>query len=137
MKKFFQKMALLALTGCIALSAQATTPDEDLDAFQNFFKNRFPGVAMEEYTNGVYSIDPIGRDNWKRSRNFHHTSLSSRKVKRCGTRLLPTAKATKIVSQTALRFAAKYPHWDEPQANQSQHCQWQSTSVVKTMAKNR
>ena len=55
MNKFFHKMALLALSGGIAISAQATTPEEDLAAFQNFFKNRFPGVVMEEYTNGVYS----------------------------------------------------------------------------------
>ncbi len=44
MNQFFQKLALLALAGGIAFAAQATTPEEDLAAFQNFFKNRFPGT---------------------------------------------------------------------------------------------
>ena len=70
MKHFFQKMALLALAGSIALTAQATTPEEDLAAFRDFFKNRFPDVPTEEYTNGVYAIDPVGRENWEAIEEF-------------------------------------------------------------------
>jgi sulfur-oxidizing protein SoxA len=70
MKHFFRNLALLAMAGSIALSAQATTPEEDLAAFHNFFKNRFPDVPMEEYTNGVYAIDPIGRENWEAIEEF-------------------------------------------------------------------
>ncbi|MGD8587818.1 MAG: hypothetical protein PVG22_03200 [Chromatiales bacterium] len=70
MKHVFQKLALLAMAVSITLSAQATTPEEDLAAFRNFFKNRFPDVPMEEYTNGVYAIDPIGRENWEAIEEF-------------------------------------------------------------------
>jgi sulfur-oxidizing protein SoxA len=70
MKHFFQKLALLAMAGGIAMSAQATTPEEDLAAFRNFFKNRFPDVPIEEYTNGVYAIDPIGRESWEAIEEF-------------------------------------------------------------------
>lgn len=70
MKKILQKMAMLVISGGIAISAQASTPEEDLAAFQNFFKQRFPGVQTEEYTNGVYSIDPIGRENWEAIEEF-------------------------------------------------------------------
>jgi sulfur-oxidizing protein SoxA len=70
MKHFFQKLALLAMAGSIAISAQATTPDEDLAAFRNFFKDRFPDVPTGEYVNGVYSIDPVGRENWEAIEEF-------------------------------------------------------------------
>jgi sulfur-oxidizing protein SoxA len=70
MKHFFQKLALLVTAGSIALSAQATTPEEDLAAFRDFFKNRFPDVPMEEYVNGVYAIDPVGRENWEAIEEF-------------------------------------------------------------------
>lgn len=70
MKKILQKMAMLVISGGIAISAQASMPEEDLAAFQNFFKQRFPGVQTEEYTNGVYAIDPIGRENWEAIEEF-------------------------------------------------------------------
>jgi sulfur-oxidizing protein SoxA len=70
MKHFFQKLALLAMAASIAISAQATTPEEDLTAFRDFFKNRFPDVPMEEYVNGVYAIDPIGRESWEAIEEF-------------------------------------------------------------------
>jgi len=70
MKHFFQKLALLVTAGSIALSAQATTPEEDLAAFRDYFKNRFPDVPMEEYVNGVYAIDPVGRENWEAIEEF-------------------------------------------------------------------
>ncbi len=70
MKKILQKMAMLVISGGIAISAQASMPEEDLAAFQNFFKQRFPSVQTEEYTNGVYAIDPIGRENWEAIEEF-------------------------------------------------------------------
>jgi len=70
MKHVFQKLALLAMAVSITMSVQATTPEEDLAAFRNYFKNRFPDVPMEEYTNGVYAVDPIGRENWEAIEEF-------------------------------------------------------------------
>jgi sulfur-oxidizing protein SoxA len=69
-KSVFHKFAMFAMSGMFALSAQATTPDQDLAAFQKFFKNKFPNVPTEEYVNGVYSIDPIGRENWEAIEEF-------------------------------------------------------------------
>ncbi|MBA1444998.1 MAG: sulfur oxidation c-type cytochrome SoxA [Chromatiales bacterium] len=69
MKHLLKKIAMLAVAGGIAASAQAS-PEADREAFQNFYKNRFASVAMEEYGNGVYAIDPIGRENWEAIEEF-------------------------------------------------------------------
>ncbi|MBL3529101.1 MAG: sulfur oxidation c-type cytochrome SoxA [gamma proteobacterium endosymbiont of Lamellibrachia anaximandri] len=69
MKHLLKKIAMLAVAGGIAASAQAS-PEADLEAFQKFFKKRFASVATEEYVNGVYAIDPIGRENWEAIEEF-------------------------------------------------------------------
>ena len=40
------------------------SPEQDLETIQSFFHKRFNNVATEEFANGVYAIDPIGRENW-------------------------------------------------------------------------
>lgn len=62
----------LSVTGAFAADKKATdtTPAEDLKTYQNFFKKRFPAVPMEEYANGVYSVDPVGRESWEAIEEF-------------------------------------------------------------------
>jgi sulfur-oxidizing protein SoxA len=70
MKKLFRTLALLAMSFSISATALASTPEEDLEAFRDYFKKRFPNVEMEEYINGVYSVDPVGRENWEAIEEF-------------------------------------------------------------------
>ena len=86
MKKLLQTLAVLAMAGGVALTAQATTPEEDLAAFRNFYKQRFPGVPNEEYVNGVYAIDPVGRENWEAIEEFPPYEPFSQSWRRCHSR---------------------------------------------------
>ncbi len=115
MKKFFQKMALLALTGGIAISAQATTPEEDLAAFQSFFKNRFPGVPMEEYVNGVYSIDPVGRENWEAIEEFPPYEPFIDDGREMWETPFANGKTYKDCFPDGPAINGKFPHWDKQQ----------------------
>ncbi len=67
--KMFTGMFALALGAGMAVTAQAG-PEEDREAFRNFFYERFPDVPKEDFVNGAYSIDPIGRENWEAIEEF-------------------------------------------------------------------
>jgi sulfur-oxidizing protein SoxA len=108
-------MVLLALSGGIAISAQATTPDEDLAAFQNYFKTRFPGVLMEEYANGVYAIDPIGRENWEAIEEFPPYEPFIDDGRDMWETPFANGKSYKDCFPDGPAMKGKFPHWDKQQ----------------------
>jgi sulfur-oxidizing protein SoxA len=48
-----------------AESAGAVDPPDDLKAFQAYFRDRFPKVAVAEFANGPYAIDLGMRKQWE------------------------------------------------------------------------
>jgi sulfur-oxidizing protein SoxA len=115
MKQFFQKLALLAMAGSIAFAAQATTPEEDLAAFESFFKSRFPGVSKEEYSNGVYAIDPVGRENWEAIEEFppYEPFIDDGRV--MWETPFANGKTYKDCFPDGPAIESKFPHWDKQQ----------------------
>ena len=62
-------VVLLLLSACIILFATSSTSVEnenvsDLISIQQYFKNRFPDIPFQDFSNGVYALDEIARDNW-------------------------------------------------------------------------
>ena len=57
------------LIGLAPFVVQAT-PEEDLKAFQEYFKKRFPDVPFDDFINGVYAIDPASREQWEAIEEF-------------------------------------------------------------------
>jgi len=49
---------------------QAATPHEDLQAFRNYFVERFPGTPLNDFVNGIYSIDAPSREQWEAIEEF-------------------------------------------------------------------
>jgi sulfur-oxidizing protein SoxA len=73
------KCTKLALAAICALSASVvmadkkatdTSPAEDLKVYRDYFNKRFPGVPLNEFGNGVYSIDKVSRDSWEAIEEF-------------------------------------------------------------------
>ena len=69
MKKVLLIAAALAVP-LTTLTAFATTPEEDVEIFRKHYQKRFPGVPFAEFANGVYSIDPVGRESWEAIEEF-------------------------------------------------------------------
>jgi sulfur-oxidizing protein SoxA len=69
MSKIVPFAAAFALLLGAPVVSQAS-PEEDLKVFREYFKERFPDVPFEDFANGVYSIDPISRDNWEAIEDF-------------------------------------------------------------------
>jgi sulfur-oxidizing protein SoxA len=57
------------VTMSVPLAAQAT-PEDELKAFREYFKKRFPDTPFNDFVNGVYSIDPASREQWEAIEEF-------------------------------------------------------------------
>jgi len=53
----------------LALSVFAG-PEEDREAFRNYYQSRFPEVALAEYVNGIYALDEDARQQWMEIEEF-------------------------------------------------------------------
>ncbi|MBK5963418.1 sulfur oxidation c-type cytochrome SoxA [Thiocystis minor] len=112
MKKIHLSLIAAALIGAIATPAIATTPEEDKATFQSYFKQRFPNVPEDDFKNGAYAIDAIGRENWEAIEEFppYENAISS------GETLWNTPFANGKSYQDCFpdgpAIANKYPHWD-------------------------
>lgn len=69
MKKMISLTVVAALLGGVATVAQAS-PDADLKKFRSYFLNRFDGVPLNEFQNGVYAIDAVSRETWEAIEEF-------------------------------------------------------------------
>jgi len=45
-------------------------PEEDREAFRNYYQSRFPEVALAEYINGIYALDEDARKQWMEIEEF-------------------------------------------------------------------
>ena len=70
MKTLAATAAALALLASAPMAVQASTPQEDLKAFREYYLKLFPGVPLEEYKNGVYAINADARSSWEAIEEF-------------------------------------------------------------------
>lgn len=68
------KWLIAALTAGLVLglplNGQASSPEQDLKAFQQYFKKRFKNVKFEDYKDGVYALDKDSREQWQAIEEF-------------------------------------------------------------------
>lgn len=60
--------ALLMLAA--PMLSMAASPSQDLKDFRNFYTDRFPDTPLQDFTNGVYSIDKASREQWEAFEDF-------------------------------------------------------------------
>ena len=63
-----KRFALLGCGACMLLLATlvtAATPQEELRAFRQYFQERHPEVAFDDFQNGIYSLDADRRAEWE------------------------------------------------------------------------
>lgn len=63
------------LIAATPLAAQAT-PDDDLSSFRSYFTEKFPDVPVNDFVNGVYSIDAASREQWEAFEEFPSYEIS-------------------------------------------------------------
>ena len=63
-------LAATTVTSGTAKKATDTSPAEDLATYQHYYTERFPGIPLDEFGNGVYAIDKVSRDSWEAIEEF-------------------------------------------------------------------
>lgn len=60
-----------AATGLLMVSGIAlASPQQDLQAMRDYYQQRFPDVAIDDYVNGAYALDADLRRQWKSLMEF-------------------------------------------------------------------
>lgn len=112
MKKIHLSLIAAALIGAIATPAMATTPEEDKATFQSYFKQRFPNVPEDDFKNGAYAIDAIGRENWEAIEEFppYENAISSGET--MWNAPFANGQRYQDCFPDGPAIANQYPHWD-------------------------
>ncbi|MFT6624726.1 MAG: sulfur-oxidizing protein SoxA [Cycloclasticus sp.] len=68
MKNLLKTIActLLITSGHAAMAS----PEQDKETFQHFYSERFPDIALEDFTDGVYALDQDARSQWEAMSDF-------------------------------------------------------------------
>ena len=110
-----QRRIAIILAICLAsmIGLAQAGPQQDIDAFQMFFKNQFPGVTLAEFGDGIYAIDDVRRDAWM---NFEEFPPYEEDVEK-GDKMFHTAFANGKGYADCFRNYKKgirqdYPKWD-------------------------
>ncbi|MBT3011166.1 MAG: sulfur oxidation c-type cytochrome SoxA [Candidatus Thiodiazotropha sp. (ex Lucina aurantia)] len=113
MKQLFRQLTAMVISCCFITAAQATTPEEDLKAFQNFYKKRFPNVETTDYINGAYSIDPVGRENWEAIEEFPPYEPFIDEGQAIWEKPFANGKTFKDCFPDGPALGGKYPRWEK------------------------
>lgn len=71
MRKFiFAVSTALAVGLASPMLVSASTPQEDVTAFQKYYAQKFPQVAKKDFINGVYSLNDDFRAQWVNTEEF-------------------------------------------------------------------
>lgn len=71
MRKFIYAVSAVLAVGLVTpMTVTATTPQEDLKAFQNHYYSKFPEIAKQDFVDGVYSLNKDFREQWLNTEEF-------------------------------------------------------------------
>ena len=111
MKKSIALIAALGLMGGTAV-IQAS-PQADQERWQNYFEKRFPNVEKSEFANGVYAIDPVGRENWEAIEEFPPYEVAIESGEEIWSTAFANGKTYKDCFPDGPGVAGQYPHWNK------------------------
>ncbi len=109
MKKLLISLAVLAFSATLAQAG----PEEDRKAFRDYYNSKFPSVPTEEYANGVYAIDPIGRESWEAIEEFPPYEPFIDEGRDMWETAFANGKTYKDCFPDGPVIAHKYPYWDK------------------------
>jgi len=70
MRKFIFAVTTALAVGLISPVATASTPQQDVKAFQKYFTDRFPDVPKADFINGRYALNKDLRSQWENMEEF-------------------------------------------------------------------
>ena len=113
MKKIVTTMTALGVGCLLAAPLIASTPDEDLATWRAYFQKRFPQVPAEDFANGVYSIDPVGRENWEAIEEFPPYEAAIENGEEMWNTPFANGKTYAECFPDGPGVEGQYPYWDK------------------------
>jgi sulfur-oxidizing protein SoxA len=102
-----------ALAAAVALPVANASPEDDLKTWQDYFAKRFPDVPKQDFGNGVYSIDPVGRANWEAIEEFPPYEPFIDEGQAMWEKKFANGKSFKDCFPKGPAIRGDYPHWDK------------------------
>jgi len=97
-----------------ALSAQASTAAEDREAFRNHFKKQLPDADLNDFINGVYSLDDDARGQWEEIEEFPPYEIALEKGGELWEKKFANGKSfASCFGEDISKIRPKYPYHDE------------------------
>ena len=112
MNKLILKLIMTGLLST-ALSSAYATPEDDRKSMGKYFETRFPDVPREEFANGVYAYDKIGRESWEAIEEFPPYEIHIDEGIEMWEKPFANGKTYKDCFPDGPVIAHKYPHWDK------------------------
>ena len=111
MKRFITTVVTIGFMGC-GINAVAG-PEEDRVAFNNYFTAKFSKTPVDDFINGIYSIDAPSREQWEEIEEFPPYEIDIEE----GQTLFETAFANgnsyaTCVENGSLKPRHEYPYFD-------------------------
>jgi L-cysteine S-thiosulfotransferase len=114
MNKMLKNIILAAFTASLSITAFAS-PQSDAESFKNFFTKKFPKVAVAEYANGVYAVDPAGRESWEAIEEFPPYEPFIDDGQAMWEKKFKNGKSFSSCFADGPVIAQNYPNWDKKQ----------------------
>lgn len=150
MKKAYTALAVaLAITVSSFGTVQAS-PEEDLKAFQGFFKDKFKDVEFSDYINGTYALDEDMREQWESIEEFPPYEPDIELGQELWEAEFANGKSYKdCFGEDVAAIRAKYPMYDEKadtvktlegeinacrEANDEKPLKWKKGDIAKLSA---
>jgi sulfur-oxidizing protein SoxA len=112
MNKTITTITAACIGGLLAAPLFAS-PEEDQELWHKYFEKRFPQVEKSDFVNGVYSIDPVGRENWEAIEEFPPYEAAISDGEEMWNTPFANGKTYKDCFPDGPGVAGKYPYWDK------------------------
>lgn len=108
-----KKTVVISIAAVVALAwgGVFATPEDDRQAFENYFTKKFPDTPKDDFINGVYSIDPASREQWTEIEEFPPYEIAIDAGKAEWEKPFANGKTyADCFGEPGVR--GKYPYWD-------------------------
>ena len=110
-----KKIVILTLTACLALGASGVfaSPQDDIKAFQNYFKKRFPKVPYDRFADGSFALSKSLAVDMESQRDFPPWLDFLDEGKKIWETKFPNGKSfADCLGHDISKIRVKYPFWD-------------------------
>ncbi|MFK5987031.1 MAG: sulfur oxidation c-type cytochrome SoxA [Pseudomonadota bacterium] len=114
-KQVILLFVLITIAG-LFLSSAFADPEKDRLMIEEVTKSRFPNIALEEFSNGAYAFDKIGRESWEAIEEFPPYEINIEDGQAMWEKPFANGKTYKSCFAQGPGVAHKYPYWDKKRA---------------------